>query len=76
MGVISGVSRGNYATNHFVTCSYCKSDRECFARTYGRCAVLTPGPDGKFEFGKGGCPFKKRDREVTDGKVYPHRDKK
>lgn len=76
MGAIAGVSRGNYATNHSGTCDYCNSDRECFARTYGRCRILLPGDDGKISFASGSCSFKKRNREVTKGKNYPHRDKK
>lgn len=76
MGVVAGVSRLNYATNHFGTCGYCNSDRECFARTYGRCGILIPDGHGKISFASGSCSFKKRDRQVTDGKSYPHRDKK
>lgn len=59
-----------------VKCNYCNSDRECFAHVDGRCVVLAPGPDGKFDFGSRDCPFKKRHRDVTNGKSYPHRDKK
>lgn len=38
---------------------------ECFARQNGKCGCLR---NTKF---KNGCPFKKPDREVSNGKRYP-----
>lgn len=70
MGVITGVSRGNYGTKHFGTCGFCKNDSECFARNHGRCRILLPEEDGEVRFRSGSCSFKKPDRDVTDGKIY------
>lgn len=46
--------------------SFCYTKGECFARSdKGRCSLLKTGyPDGN-------CPFRKPDKEVTNGKRYP-----
>lgn len=47
----------------------CDDLRPCFARKVGgQCMILTD----TYNFYEDLCPFCKRDREKTDGKVYPY----
>ena len=45
----------------------CHEIRPCFARDRGACTILT-------ETYPYDCPFCKPEREVTNGKHYPHRE--
>lgn len=46
----------------------CKENGACFARSFGKCIILTDTKFGRE------CPFKKPRKEITNGKRYGYRD--
>lgn len=46
----------------------CREQGECFARLGRKCTILNSAQG----YGRDTCPFRKPEREVTNGRFYPY----